>query len=83
MLATAGVKDEVDTDALDAKRDPSVSKQFYILIRVAKHWMVYTREQDRQIFTSEASAETKANILRAWKDGRRKPVYQDVLVKEL
>lgn len=58
--------------------------QFFILIRIAKHWLVYTRSEGKQIYATRAAADDDAKDLRSQKsDMMGRPFYDDVLVKEL
>lgn len=58
--------------------------QFFILIRITKHWLVYTRSEGKQIYATAEAAHDDAKELRARKTGLiGKPVYADVLVKSL
>lgn len=58
--------------------------QFFILIRVTKHWLVYTRSEGKQIYASREAADEDARGLRNRKAGLMgRPVYADVLVKTL
>jgi hypothetical protein len=59
--------------------------KFIILIRVSKHWMVYTRSEGKQVYATQDAADDDAKHLKAKRstDCLNRPVYADVLVSPL
>lgn len=58
--------------------------KFFILVRITKHWLVWTRSEGKQIYTTREAADEDARALRGRTMGLlNKPIYADVLVKEL
>lgn len=59
--------------------------KFIILIRVLRHWMVYERSEDKQVYATQEAANDDAKQLKARRstDCSNRPVYADVLVSPL
>lgn len=61
-----------------------MAEQFFILIRINKHWMVYTRSEGKQIYSTREAADDDSRELRSRKAGMMgRSVYADVIVKSL